>query len=95
MARVTIFLHGDLREKLGIERMHLKADNVKELIEQLKEKFPNLENDIKFGRIIILVNGRNIETLLGTDTQFEDFDLVSLTLKDGGMIDFFPPDGGG
>ncbi|BAL80886.1 MoaD/ThiS family protein [Caldisericum exile] len=95
MARVTIFLHGDLREKLGIERLYLKADTVKDLIEQLKDKFPNLEDDVKFGRLIILINGRNIETLLKEATQLEDFDLVSLTLKDGGMIDFFPPDGGG
>jgi len=54
-----------------------------------------LEEDIKFGRIIVLINGRNIETLLGTDTKLEDFDLVGLTLKDGGLVDFFPPEGGG
>lgn len=95
MARVTVFLHGDLREKLGIERIYIKADNVKELIEKLQEQFPNLEDDVKFGRLIVLINGRNIETLLGENTNFEDFDLISLTLKDGGMIDFFPPDGGG
>ncbi|HEM55184.1 MULTISPECIES: MoaD/ThiS family protein [Caldisericum] len=95
MARVTVFLHGDLQEKFGVERLHLKVDNVKELINELKDKFPKLEEDVKFGRLIILINGRNIETLLNENTKFEDFDLVSLTLKDGGMIDFFPPDGGG
>jgi len=52
------------------------------------------ELDVKYGRIIVLVNGRNIETLMSENTKLEDFDLVGLTLKDGGMIDFFPLDGG-
>lgn len=95
MARVTVFLHGNLREKFGVERLHLKGDTLKDLIEELGKMFPNLKEDIKFGRLIFLLNGRNIETLLEDSTKLEDFDLVGIALKDGGMIDFFPPDGGG
>lgn len=95
MPRVTVFLHGELKEKFGKERIFLKANSVKELLEELSKMFPNLADDVKYGRIIVLVNGRNIETLMSENTKLEDFDLVGLTLKDGGMIDFFPPDGGG
>ena len=95
MARITVFLHGDLQEKYKKERLYLKANSVKELLDELTKIYPDLEEDIKFGRIIVLINGRNIETLLGTDTKLEDFDLVGLTLKDGGLVDFFPPEGGG
>jgi molybdopterin converting factor small subunit len=95
MARVTVFFHGATREASGKERMLLEVNTVKELFDVLGKKFPELSDDIKFGRITCLVNGRNIETLKNGGTPLEDFDLVGLTIKDGGLIDFFPPDGGG
>ncbi|MEF3244803.1 MAG: MoaD/ThiS family protein [Caldisericaceae bacterium] len=95
MARITVFLHGDLKEKLGKERMFLKASKIEDLLSELNDIYPNLEEDLKFGRVIVLLNGVNIEKLMGQNTDLADFDLVSLTLKDNSMIDFFPPDGGG
>ncbi len=95
MARITVFLHGALKEKFGKERIFLKASKIKDLLSELNGIYPNLEEDLKFGRIIVLINGVNIEKLLGQNTELEDFDLVSLTLNDNSMIDFFPPDGGG
>ncbi len=95
MARVTIILHGEIAEKAGKNRLHLKADSIKEVFEKLKKELPFLEKDLRYNRVVCLVNGRNIETLKKENTKLEDFDLVRLTLKDGSYLDFFPPDGGG
>lgn len=95
MARITVFFHGTIREKAGKDRIQLKINSIKELFEELKKIFPDIYEDINYNRIICLVNGQNIENLKRKDTELEDFDLVSITLKDGGLIDFFPPDGGG
>ncbi len=95
MARITIFFHGIYHEKIGKERIHLNINNVEELFRELKKLYPDIEHDIRFNRVTCLINGRNIETMSGVKSNFEDFDLVSITLKDGGLIDFFPPDGGG
>lgn len=89
MARVTIFFHGIYREKIGKERIHLNANNVEELFNELREIYPDVEQDIKFNRVTCLINGRSIETISGVKSDFEDFDLVSIMLKDGGLIDFF------
>ncbi len=95
MSRITIFFHGEMREKAGKERAFFEANSIKELFAVLSERFPNLLEDMKYRRITCLVNGRNIETLKKDETLLEDFDLVGITLKDGGLVDFFPPDGGG
>jgi molybdopterin synthase sulfur carrier subunit len=95
MARVTVNLHGEIRERLGIDRIFLSGDTVKEILEQLEKLYPDLVSDIKFGRIVCIINGRNIETLNKENTKLEDFDLIGITLKDEGLVDFFPPDGGG
>ncbi|MGC8720967.1 MAG: MoaD/ThiS family protein [Caldisericaceae bacterium] len=95
MARVTVFFHGTTREEVGKERIFLDVSTIKELFDLLGKEFPKLLEDIKYGRLTCLVNGRNIETLKGNDTELEQFDLVGLTMKNGGLIDFFPPDGGG
>lgn len=63
MARVTVNLHGEVAEKIGTDRVFLKGNTVKEIFEQLKNLYPELINDIKFGRIVCIINGRNIETL--------------------------------
>ena len=95
MARVTILLHGEVAEKAKMNRLYLEGETVKDIFEQLKEKLPFIEKDLKYNRVVCLVNGRNIETLKKENTKLEDFDMVRLTLKGGGFIDFFPPDGGG
>lgn len=95
MARVVVNFYGELKEKIGTDRIFIQGNTIKEILKKIKEKYPTLEEDIEYGRVILLVNGRNIETLKKEDTSLEDFDLVGVTLKDGGMIDFFPPDGGG
>jgi len=95
MARVVVNFYGELKEKIGTDRIFMQGYTIKEILKKIKEKYPSLEKDIEYGRVILLINGRNIETLKKEDTSLEDFDLVGLTLKDGGMIDFFPPDGGG
>ncbi len=95
MARVTVFFHGLYREKIGKDRVHLTAKTISELITKLRAIYPEIEQDIRFNKVICLVNGRNLETLAEGQPELEDFDLVSITLRDGGHIDFFPPDGGG
>ncbi len=95
MARVIVTLHGEISEKAGTNRVYLEGDTVGDIFEKLKKKLPFLEEDLKYNRVICLVNGRNIETLKKEDTKLEDFDMLGITLKGGGFIDFFPPDGGG
>lgn len=95
MARVTVHFHGAVREASGQERMFIEVSTIKELFDVLGKQFPKHLDDIKFGRITCLINGRNIETLKNENTPLEEFDLVGLTVKGGGLIDFFPPDGGG
>lgn len=95
MPRITVFFHGIMREKAGKDRIQINVNSIKELFEELKNIFPDIYEDIKYNRVTCLVNGQNIENLKKNNTELEDFDLVSITLKDGGLIDFFPPDGGG
>ncbi len=95
MARVTITFYSDIKEKIGKDRLFLKGNTMKEILEQIERLYPELLDDIKYGRIVCVINGRNIETLNKEETKLEDFDLVGISLKDGGLIDFFPPEGGG
>jgi molybdopterin converting factor small subunit len=95
MARVTVLLHGEVAEKAKINRLYFQGDTIKEVFDKLKEKLPFIAEDLKYDRVVCLVNGRNIETLKKENTSLEDFDLVGISLKGGGFIDFFPPDGGG
>jgi molybdopterin converting factor small subunit len=94
MARVTVNLHGEIAERIFTDRVFLKGNTVKEIFKQLENLYLELVNDIRFRRVVCIINGRNIETLNGENTKLEDFDLVDITLK-GSLIDFFPPDGGG
>lgn len=88
MARGTVNLHGEIRERLGTDRVFLKGDTVEEILEQLEKLDPELVDDIMFRRIDCIINGRNIETL---NKELEDFYPVGITLKGGGfIIDFFP-----
>ncbi len=95
MARVIVTLHGEVAEKAETNRLYLEGETVKDIFEKLKEQLPFIEKELKYNRIICLVNGRNIETLKKENTKLEDFDMLGITLKGGGFIDFFPPDGGG
>lgn len=93
MARGTVNLHGEIRERLGTDRVFLKGDTVEEILERLEKLDPELVDDIIFRRIDCIINGRNIETL---NKELEDFYPVGITLKGEGLIiGFFLPDGGG
>lgn len=70
MARGTVNLHGEIRERLGTDRVFLKGDTVEEILEQLEKLDPELVDDIMFRRIDCIINGRNIETL---NKELEDF----------------------
>ncbi len=95
MAKVTVVLHGEIAEKAGKNRIYLQGNTVRDVLERVKEELPFIEKELKYSRVICLVNGRNIETLKKENTELEDFDMVRLALKDGSYFDFFPPDGGG
>ncbi len=95
MARVTVILHGEIAEKAGKNRLYLQGNSIKEIFEKLKKELPFIEKEMRYNRVVCLVNGRNIETLKKENTELEDFDMVRLALKDGSYFDFFPPDGGG
>jgi molybdopterin synthase sulfur carrier subunit len=87
MARVTVNLHGEIAERIFTDRVFLKGNTVKEIFKQLENLYPELVNDIRFRRVVCIINGRNIETLNRENTKLEDFDLVDITLK-GSLIDF-------
>jgi MoaD family protein len=91
MGRVTVLMHTALKNKLGKGRVKLKADNMKEVLEKLEEKFGEkfrkqlYEGDKIKGYYIFLRNGNVI-----------DIDQLSQTKLDkGDVVHIFTPTPGG
>ncbi|KUK18617.1 ubiquitin-like small modifier protein 1 [Thermococcus sibiricus] len=82
MVRVKVF--ATLRNIVEKNELQIQANTVRELLEKLYSKYPEMKKELEKG-VIILVNGKNIEHLEKLDTKLKDEDVVSI----------FPPVGGG
>lgn len=90
--KVKIELFATLRELIGKDTLVIEnVSNVRELIESLIEMFGMeikevlMEGDRSKEFVKILVNGKDIRTLKGMDTE----------LKNGDVVSIFPPVAGG
>jgi molybdopterin synthase sulfur carrier subunit len=88
----TVRLFTALRILAGVRETQVEASNIQELIEILVTRFGEkfsqmlLEEDGSLKRYFhVLVNGRHIRLINGTQTTLEDGDIVAI----------FPPLGGG
>ncbi len=88
MARVKVKLFANFREVSGVRELELTATTVKEVLDLLTNRYPNLqelfyeEGELR-DYVNIMVNGKNIR---------RD---VSWKLKDGDIVAIFPPVSGG
>lgn len=95
MVEVTVKFYGQLQEVVNekIRQVTLQHCDVEDLIntlikdhgEKLKEKLIDAETNQITDRLVMFVNGMNIKGLKGAKTE----------LKEGDLIAFFPPGGGG
>ncbi len=93
MPIVTVKFFATVREITGIGRIEMEAEDIKDLLIQLRKKYgkpfedtvidPETQELKRF--FSCMVNGKRIELLDGYDTQLEEGDAVAL----------FPPVGGG
>lgn len=90
--KVTVRFYTILREKVGIDRVELEADNLYEVIQKLKQKFKepftstlcDTKGNVK-DYFIFLIDGRTVDRDKFKKTK----------LKDGQEIHIFPPIAGG
>lgn len=91
MARVKVRMFATVREAAGVSEVELEASTVKELLRTLVLEFGNgMAMSISGAeqgsdRLVILVNGRNVQLTRGRD----------ILLDDGDDIALFPPVSGG
>jgi len=90
---VEVKFFASFREIMGQKKVTMEADNVEEVLGEIKEEYSELGSEIFLDEdsseledfVIIMVNGRKIEMLDGTETSLEDGDTVAI----------FPPVAGG
>ncbi len=82
MARVTISIEGRLAGELGIARLYMSGNSVREVLNYLKEKFSLLGKAFEYREVEILLNGQNISILYKKEnTELEDFDVLRIVRK--------------
>jgi len=80
---------GPVREATGVKKAQISVEDVRKALSQLGKRFPTLEeeflqSDGKYKKIVILLNGRNVDNLEGLDTPLEDDDSLALVPPVGG-----------
>ena len=92
MPEVIVKLYTSLREIAGEKETRVNAETIKETLNILSKKYGNnfknhlLDDDGNLKPFFhIMVNGRKIGLLNGVETK----------LKNGDVVDIFPPVGGG
>lgn len=93
MAIITVKFFATVREKTGIGKIEMEAEDIRGLLQQLRIKYgkqfeetvidPETQELKRF--FSCMINGKRIELLEGYDTKLQDGDAVAL----------FPPVGGG
>ncbi len=82
MARVTVSIEGRLAGELGIARLYMSGNSVREVLNYLKEKFSLLGKAFEYREVEILLNGQNISILYKKEnTELEDFDVLRIVRK--------------
>ena len=89
---ITVKLFGGLRELVGDSSISVSLSThamVTDLLGELRHRYPKLceklEPGLTKGYLNVLIDGRNIRSLVGFDTA----------LSNGSTIAFLPPVGGG
>lgn len=90
--KVTVRFYTILREKVGVDKVELEADNLYEVVEELKQRFKepftstlcDAKGNVK-DYFIFLIDGKTIDHNKFKKTK----------LKDGQEIHIFPPIAGG
>jgi len=92
MPQVEVKFYASLKEKLGKDVVSLKAENVKEAIELLKDKLG--EN---FSRWVLEKDGslKNYYILIVNERIVDKKNLINTKLKDKDILHIFPPIAGG
>lgn len=91
MARVTVLMHAALKNRLGKAKVKLKAENMKEVIDLLEEKYGEKFREALYdgekikSYYIFLLNGNVVDMK----------DLANTDLKKGDIVHIFTPIPGG
>ena len=90
---VEVKFFAGFREIVGKKKVTMEAGDVEGILEEIREEYSELGSEIFLDEddseledyVIIMVNGRKIEMLEGTETNLEEGDTVAI----------FPPVAGG
>lgn len=91
MAEIKVRFFATVREVAGVPEILVSASDLGELVDSLGIRFGRRMKSLLAStekgeeRVVVLVNGRNVQ--LGRDRGFQ--------LKDGDEVAFFPPVSGG
>ncbi len=90
---VEVKFFASFREIVGQKKVTMEAENVEDILGKIREEYSELGSEIFLededseleDYVIVMVNGRKIEMLEGTETALDDGDTVAI----------FPPVAGG
>lgn len=90
---IEVKFFANFRELVGQGKISISANTIRELLENLREKYGGLRDELFVNEenvglkefVNVTVNGRRIEMLDGIDTELRDKDTIAI----------FPPVAGG